>query len=666
MPHLEARAGGAPHGGRVIELKHGHFFGGDAGGAVGFQRAHIRLADLGLEARFRCLGSIDVDPVACRDFERFVGVPATCRDLFDRRQFADYHLECTEPDADRCPMCGNTGHPPPGWREVTPADVRAAFQEERPDIAFTSSPCKGFSGLLAKKRSTTLRYQALNRLTVRGIRLLVEAYESDPVPLIVFENVPLIASRGRALLDDIRHELEMGGYAVAETVHDCGEIGGLAQHRRRFLLVARHRDRVRPFVYVPPKRRVRGIGEVIGGLPIPVPRVDGAGGPMHRLPTLTWKTALRLALIPAGKDWRALEGMDFGALRLVPRNHGGGPWGVTPWDAPSGTVTSEGRVQNGPFAVADVRAPNAEWGKYTPTPWEEPADAVTGANGTGNGAFAVADVRMRSDFSYGVYRVIRWEEPSKAVSSCSEPGSGGYTVADVRASGVRHNNVFRVHAVEHPAQAVTAGGAPSSGGQAVADGRLFEGLARAGQSQHAQMRVEPWDEPAHVVTSGPHVQSGAPSVADVRVGCKELGGVYETAGHYGVRRWDEPSGAVTAHACHDNGGFSVADPRPPDLNARTDAVIISLDGTWHRPLTTLELAALQGYDPADLVLQPLGGTSHTEWREHIGNRVPPPASQAIAEVFGEALLRHMAGEGWRLDTREVWVRRLMVPLAVTP
>ena len=64
------------------------------------------------------------------------------------------------------------------------------------------------------------------------------------------------------------------------------------------------------------------------------------------------------------------------------------------------------------------------------------------------------------------------------------------------------------------------------------------------------------------------------------------------------------------------------------------------------------------------MLTPLTGTSHTDWREHIGNRVPTHAATAIAEVFGEALLRHELGEGWRLDAREVWVRRLLAAVAV--
>ncbi|MFO6400181.1 DNA cytosine methyltransferase, partial [Pseudomonas aeruginosa] len=71
------------------------------------------------------------------------------------------------------------------------------------------------------------------------IWLMGEAWKNDPVPLIVFENVPRLATRGRHLLDQINSLLSHYGYAVAETTHDCGELGGLAQSRKRFLLVAR-------------------------------------------------------------------------------------------------------------------------------------------------------------------------------------------------------------------------------------------------------------------------------------------------------------------------------------------------------------------------------------------------------------------------------------------
>jgi site-specific DNA-cytosine methylase len=71
----------------------------------------------------------------------------------------------------------------------------------------------------------------------------------------LWENVPRIATRGRAVLDQMIRLLEAYGYAVVETTHDCGELGGLGQSRKRFLLVARHREKVPPFLYEPPKRR---------------------------------------------------------------------------------------------------------------------------------------------------------------------------------------------------------------------------------------------------------------------------------------------------------------------------------------------------------------------------------------------------------------------------
>jgi site-specific DNA-cytosine methylase len=65
-------------------IKHAHIFCGIGGGALGFNRAAPRLGNL--QAYFRCLGGIDVDAAAVRDFSRLAGVPGTCLDLFDREQ----------------------------------------------------------------------------------------------------------------------------------------------------------------------------------------------------------------------------------------------------------------------------------------------------------------------------------------------------------------------------------------------------------------------------------------------------------------------------------------------------------------------------------------------------------------------------------------------------
>lgn len=65
---------------RVIH--HAHLFAGLGGGARGFNQAIARIG--ALSASFRCLGGIDVDPAAVRDFGRLAGVSGTCLDLFDR------------------------------------------------------------------------------------------------------------------------------------------------------------------------------------------------------------------------------------------------------------------------------------------------------------------------------------------------------------------------------------------------------------------------------------------------------------------------------------------------------------------------------------------------------------------------------------------------------
>nr|WP_215890065.1 DNA cytosine methyltransferase [Acidithiobacillus ferrooxidans] len=103
----------------------------------------------------------------------------------------------------------------------------------------------------------------------------------------------------------------------------------------------------------------------------------------------------------------------------------------------------------------------------------------------------------------------------------------------------------------------------------------------------------------------------------------------------------------------------------PAQSAKLVAVIRALDGTWHRPFTTLELAALQGLvDPEDHL--ELEGLSDSAWRERIGNAVPPPAAQAIAEVMGQTLLLSWAGETFVLNAMPIWVRPVAMALSVSP
>lgn len=626
----------------TAEIRHAHLFCGIGAGAKGFNAARSQVG--GMVGRFRCIGGIDVDPQAVEDFGRLTGTPGTVLDLADRSQYRAFHGR----------------DPGPDWHEATPADIHRAFGHQHPHIIFLSAPCKGFSGLLSQTKSLTDKYQALNRLTLRGMWLTLEAYKDDPVELILFENVPRIATRGRHLLDQITGLLRNYGYAVAETTHDCGEIGGLAQSRKRFLLVARHQEKVPPFLYEPDKKPLRAVGDVLGRMP---PPGDERAGPMHRIPALQWKTWVRLAFVEAGSDWRSLNklAVENGHLRdflIVPAMHGG-VLGVNGWATPTGTVTSRSMPNNGNFAVADPRPP------------------------------AAAE-------QYGQYGVHGWADTAGAVIAVKSPGQGGFSVADPRHAGpAKHSNEFRIVRWERSAQAVTSA---HGTGQAVADPRMAE------QSyEKTKYQVTPWNSASRTVIAASTTGDGAFAVADPRPNMQRgKGDHYLTGGHYGVVPWGQHSYAVAAAAAHDNGHWSVADPRlpwdaqpgchacgrapgapcretegcvhppMPALNDKLVCRIQALDDTWHRPFTTLELAALQSlFDPEEW-FSPEGGhftmagTSDQRWREGIGNAVPSAAATAIAEVMGETLLLAWSGETFRLSMKPIWVQPLAIALTVRP
>ncbi|MGO4326770.1 DNA cytosine methyltransferase [Cupriavidus sp. 2TAF22] len=577
---------------------------GLGGGAKGFKKAASQVGNM--VATWKCIGGIDVDPAAARDFEKLVGVPCTVMDLFTREMFTAFHGK----------------EPPAGWREATPNDIKRAAGHERPNCVFISSPCKGASGLLSEALSRTPKYQALNELTLRCVWLMCEAWKDDPVELIVFENVPRLATRGRHLLDQINQILRHYGYAVNETTHDCGQLAGLAQSRKRFLLVARHMEKVPAFLYEPPLKRLQGVGTVLGRMPMP-----GAqpGGPMHRVPSLQWKTWVRLAFVEAGSDWRSLNKLEVqdGHLRdyLIMPERRNGALGVLGWQEHAGAVAGESLPSNGTFSIADPRGP---------------ANAA----------------------QYQQYGVLRWAEASGAITAGTNPGQGTFSVADPRHAGpAKHNNEFRIVPWADAAGAVTSA---HGTGQCVQDPRASTGFEGKGK-----YRITGFDEPAGTVIARSDTGQGAYAVADPRPGMRrESGDHYLTGGHYGVVAWEQPSGAVSAAAGHDNGRWSVADPRIPAVNDKLVAIIRALDGTWHRPFTTLELAALQSLIEPEEYLE-LDGLSDQAWRERIGNAVPPDAAQAIAEVMGTTLLLAETGETFMLSATPVWVRSVAVALSVS-
>ncbi len=560
-------------------------FGGLGGGALGFALAETHL--LGERARFRIVGGLDINAEACADFETLTGVPETCADV----------------------------------SKMTPAELRRIAGATAPDVVFLSAPCKGSSKLISEEKASDPRYQAMNRLALDWIELMLATW-IEPPRLVLFENVPNITTRARPMLGAVERLLRRSGYLQHDGYHECGELGGLAQRRKRWLKVARHGRRVPPLLYTPPKRRVRGCGEVLGPLPMPG---DPAAGPMHALPAISWLNWVRLALIPAGGDWRDLAGvLEDGQPRreVFRRQH------VTEWTEPAVTIAGGGGPNgNGPCAVADPRLipqagnPNMHFGKYAVRGWESPTGPVIGATRVGYRLRTRADPRGPAWFKT-VLGVVPWTSPAATVTGNSRPQTGAHSVADPRVKvGFDH--------------------------------------------AYAVLR---WNEPSATVAGKSFVGCGAYSVADPRLdealplGCKPH------AGAYGVIPWHEAAKTITGSANIDNGAFAVADPRLPDappLMVIRDIrkpppavpIIIAADGTWHRPLTTLELAVLQGL-PATVRGAPLklAGSSVSRWRERIGNAVPAPAAQAIAEQMLITLLSADVGAFSLSSAGGVWVQ----------
>lgn len=655
-------------------------FCGVGGGALGFQRAQAEFRKLGVSAHFEIMGGIEIDPSTAKDFSRLTGAPCLVADV----------------------------------AHLTPKFLRDVFGDDPPDAVFFSPPCKSSSGLLSKKTAATPKYKAMAMLGSVWTDLMFAAWPVGP-KLLIMENVPRITSRSPEMMAAIRKTVRKHRYLLHEDAHDCGELGALAQHRDRLLFVARRMD-LPALLYQPTKKRVRAIGEVLGKLPLP-----GAtsGGRLHRLPKIEIVTAIRLALIPAGGDWSDLPSqvampaemagaMEKGRKRGSGRKSGkGGPLQRTPFndvfrvvrfDQPSPCVTTGATPSAGGISVADPRVgrtnpDGARGDDHGVIPWDQPSGAITGRSVASCGRFCVADPRMgrsnpdaaRND-DHGV---IGWDQAAGTVTGNSCPTNGRFSVADPRPSGAsQFTNNFAVMCWEDPSRTIAGSIQPGSGGLSVADPRPGDGgdYARYGNN----WRVEKWDDAAHCVTGATDIQNGAPSVADPRptkechphtygvLGWEQpahtiTGNTYagggpfsladpritcktrENSGIYGVIPWQEPAGTIVAHACHDNGRFSVADPRWPE--SVPFPIIISLDGTWHRPLTALECAALQGFDAfdADGHALELDGSMDAV-RVKIGDAVPVTTAEAIGRQMLFTLVDATYGTFSLSNGGDVWVR----------
>jgi site-specific DNA-cytosine methylase len=558
----------------------------------------LGFAEAGFDVR-----GVDNDKLACDAARYLTGAPVLCADLLT----------------------------------TTPREL-AAFTD-CPDVVVLSAPCQGNSKCLPAKMSKTAKYQDLNRLAEVIIELVAktsrQVWGKNPA-VIFFENVSGIKARSNHVLDNVRATLRVHGYVFDERYHDCGSIGGLAQHRERYLLIARDPKHCPAYILHPPAQRVRGIAEVLGSLPTPIPR-SGNGGAMHELPRVSDLNALRLALIRAGYDWRDLPpSVKIGASAT---KHGG-HYGVMDDEQPSNTVLATARMDTGRASTRDRRLsdavdPRAElcpqiedrpgrhagyFGVQAPN---DPAHAVIGsvkginANGaavdprvelggdTHKGTFGVEDDQAAAHAVIGEKRGTRnWgaatdpritnhprsgtmqvnpsEEPSTTIIGHARAEKGN-TAADPRLKLGRHAHNGPL-GVEHPAQpahAIIGEGRSGNTWASLADPRTADPRLpqRAGR-QNGQLGVEDSDHESHAV-----IARNAPSVYwsatnDARLGpaaAVELPPVTDRQnGALGVLAPDQPSRTIRARVQGANQAAHAADPRtqavPHTTDPRTQAV----------------------------------------------------------------------------------------------
>lgn len=475
-----------------------HLCCGAGGDMLGFQ-----------EAGFAVKG-VDNDKLACEAARYLTGAPVLCADLLT----------------------------------TTPREL-AAFTP-CPDVVVLSAPCQGNSKCLPAKMSKTAKYQDLNRLAEVIIELVsataTEVWGKRPAA-IFFENVSGIKARSNHVLDNVRATLRVHGYVFDERYHDCGRIGGLAQHRERYLLIARHPKLCPAYILHPPAQRVRGIAEVLGALPTPIPG-SGNGGPMHELPRVSDLNALRLALIRAGKDWRDLPpSVMIGASAT---KHGG-HYGVMDDEQPSNTVLASARMDTGRASTRDRSVPLAV--DFEP---HASAEAYPSAE-------LCPQIEDRPGRHAGYFGVQAPEDPAHAIIGSMKGINANGAAVDPRVEfgGDTHKGTLGVEDDHEAAHAVIGEKRATRNWGSATDPRITN------HPRSGTMQINPSEEPSTTIIGHARAEKGN-TAADPRLNL----GRDAHNGPFGVEHPQAPAHAIIGAGRAGNTWGSLADPRLPQRAGR--------------------------------------------------------------------------------------------------
>jgi DNA (cytosine-5)-methyltransferase 1 len=114
-------------------------------------------------------------------------------------------------------------------REVTGKELLNAAGVKRIDLIAGCPPCQGFSQLTEKYK----REDPRNDLVLEMARIIEEIKPK----MVMMENVPKIATKGKKMLDEFVSRLTKMGYCVNKGILQMADYG-VPQSRRRFVLLA--------------------------------------------------------------------------------------------------------------------------------------------------------------------------------------------------------------------------------------------------------------------------------------------------------------------------------------------------------------------------------------------------------------------------------------------
>ncbi len=656
-------------------------FGGAGGGALGGQRARAKL--FGMLAAVRLIGGIDNVPRACRDFEYLTGVPETCMDVATMTT-ADMRAIVGDEPPDivfSSPPCKSSSKLLPAKRAAEPKYqamselalvitrlLLTTWDRPPPLLIFENVPSitSRAKARLAKVRKLLREHGysiqdgfhdcgEIAALGQRRKRWFFVARHEKQVPFFLYKP----PQKGIRSCGSVLRELPMPNDPLGGPMHELPDISAI-NHARLWAIPAGGdwRDLIRDATprrkrfrrqhverWVDPSVTIAGSGsngpyavqEIRGSLP---PPFEATG----MLVQLGEGDAERVAVGPTGGGFP-------------------GAWGVLDPEDPAGAVTGNARISTGAYSIADTKVRfKGSLGVLDPA---EPAQSVTGEAYPSTGPFSIADDRPPSltpqagnaDMHFGKYQVLDPTQPAPPVIGATRVGSGAPSIADVSLLVPKKPAYDRAYGVLDPAQpSPTVAGTTAVGCGAYA----YPSVLPIGcEARAGSYGVLDPDEQAKTIIAHMRIDNSPAAIAARALppgygvlSCEEAKKIATGEIHapFMVVDRSDPTRPLAFVDRLDRPPYRlehVPSKRPrgkPKLKkVLVPLVMISPDGTWHRPLTTLELASLQGlpwiHKGAPLCFE--GGSTHQ--REAVGNMVPPPAAMVIIEQMLLCLLAAASG-----------------------